>query len=780
MNQTKSTSVDNSGNDLVTRFRPYIMALSLVLISFAAHMISFWNGFVLNDHFNIPRFRDILKEDWPKYWSELVNQAVIQPYAEPFLRASLAIDFQSAVLAPALYHATNVLLHIAAVLSLFFLLMRLGKHFDRAMPATRDSGTAVLPFVACALFACHPVTSDTVAYISGRSAMLTVLFYTVALHCFLTGFLGQSVRAGLLGYLGCYLSIVLSLFSSCQAITIPETMIVIGLLIKPAAEKTKDWIYERLFEFGAACFLVLVLPLTFLLPQTMLTMPVGNGLGMPLLAPTAYYATQLKALLTYYLRVFFVPVPLSIFPPFCLADSLADPLALGGLAVVLGTVYLLFHYARNKDPYCFLGLWLFLIGLLPQSLVVTNEYVSGPRFYLSCFGLCLFVARLFTRAVASKLNLATDTTGERKLAFEPAFVVPLSLVCLLLIGLSNYRDRGFATDSAVLRGALRSGAIDKNLDRGGHIRALLSLMLILDGGPNIDKGEIEAKRALDINRELPLAYLALARHASYREDFDGAKYYAEKTLELAKKQNLSNGIIGLADGTLLIAMTHLNLYSDPQKLKDMARAALEVEPTNNKLYLALAQVYLSEHKPESGLFAVKYLGHARRLDANDLSNEAPLAEALLVTGNPNNFEAAYKHAMLLHKISPTNGSYRLLARAALETGRIRKGLDVMDELFVRSHGNLDPESLYILSALCRRAGNVNNAQLRADQYLARAKRYDPDIEKKVKLWLRIEPLTPIEEERERAAEGGKPIVEKHPPRVLEEAPQTQDEPAKKP
>jgi len=748
------------------RFRPYIMALSLVLISLAAHMISLWNGFVLNDHFLIPGFRDILREEWRTFWTELVTNAVIQPYAEPLLKASLALDFQSAVLSPALYHATNVLLHTTAVVSAFFLLTRLVKHFDLAMPpagkSDNFSSTALVPFIACALFACHPLTSDTVAYISGRGAILTFIWYTVALHFFLSGFFAQSVRIGALAYLGICFSIILGVLSSCQAITIPETIIVLGLLVKPALEKGKDWVYERAFEFGIMAFLAVVIPFTFLLPQAM---PVGNGLGLPLLPPVAFYATQCKELLTYYVRAFFVPVPLSIFPPFAQAQSFSDPLALGGVALLLGSIYLLFHYGKTRDPYCFFGLWIFLIGLVPQSLIVTNEYVSGQRFYLSCFGLCLFAARLFTKYAAAKVerqvSINTSAGSQmRNVVFEPVLVVPLAVVAVIFVGLSNFRDHGFATNSAILRGALRSGAIDKNLDKNGYIRAYLALMLMLDGGNSIENGLIEAKRALEINRDLPLAYLARARHAAFSDDFEGAKYYAEKAVELARKQNLSSRLIGLADGVILIAATNLEQYQDPQNLKDMAKEALLVDPTNSKLYLALGKVYLSEHKPESGSFAIKYLGHAKRLDRNDLSNEAPLAEAILATGNPSNFESAYGHALMLHKISPTTGSYILLARAALETGRLSKSAALMHELDVRLHGAYNAEAMYIMYGICKQAHD----EKKAADYLMRAKKLDPNIETNTKLWLRIAPLTAIEEEREKAAEQGKTLLEKYPPK----------------
>jgi tetratricopeptide (TPR) repeat protein len=754
--------------DLVTRFRPQLLALALVLACLAAHTISFWNGFVLNDHFNIPILRDIAKEQWNQYWTELITNAVIAPFAEPLLKGSIALDFLSGRMHPAAYHATNVLLHVSAVLSAFFLLRRLVRHFDVAQglkrtgsdvadvaDQSRIAANALIPFIACLLFAVHPLTSESVAYISGRSSILTFLFYTFALHCFLTGFVSPAVRAGLLSYLFCYLALFLSIFSSSQAITIPETMVFLGLMIKARSVAWKDWVFERSWEFGLAIFVSAILPLLFLIPQRL---PLGNGLGLPLMSPAEYFATQAKELVTYYLRVFILPVPLSFAPPFCLAQPATnpwlDPLAIAGLVVIGLAIFGLYFFRRL--PFAAFGLWIFLIGLLPQSLLVSNEFVGGHRFYFSCFGLSLFVTTLALNYFAGK-NKVLDA---RALAQEPALVLSVAAASLVLVGLSNYRDHSFATDSGVLRGALRSNVFDRDVaaqsDRDGHVRALLSLMLALNGGDNIQRGLIEAKRALAINPNLALAYITMARQCLTSRDYDGAKFYSERALKLAAEQKLSTEVTGLADSCLLIAMTELKQFDDPKKLKELAKAAAAVDTANPKIYLALGKVYISEHKPESGAMALVQLAHARRLDINDVNMLEPLALAHLATGESRSMEAAYQIAGTLDQITPCEGSRMLLARAALETGRLAKADDLIRGEINMKFGKITAEQAILLSGIYKQAGQ--NAE--SDKMLALARKEEPGIEKRIHLWLRIKPLSTIEQAREKAAEENKTIVEK--------------------
>ena len=157
-----------------------------------------------------------------------------------------------------------------------------------------------------------------------------------------------------------------------------------------------------------------------------------------------------------------------------------------------------------------------------------------------------------------------------------------------------------------------------------------------------------------------------------------------------------------------------------------------------------------------GINAKMQLSHGRSLDLQDVNFNAPMAEALLATGDPSEFAGAFQAAALLNKINPTNGSRLLLARACLETGRLARGFSLMKEVMMRMHGKLDAEGALVMSGLYKQEGKAAMAR----EYLSQAKKQDPEIETKIHLWYRIKPLTPIEQAREEAAEAGKPIVEK--------------------
>lgn len=713
----------------------------LFLLCLAAHAASIWNGFTLGDYFQVQPLRGIEPKKWNEYWIQLFADGFLHPFSAPITAATIAVDFQSAGFNPALYHAVNVLLHVGCVISSFFLLSRLTAYFRAGRKYIAASNYPLLvPFLASALLAVHPIASDSVAHIMSRGSLITFLCFSLALNVFLTGFMAKSVGRGVLGYLAAYLCVAFSVFTSCQSITIPLSMIVLGLLLKPANDGNEgcyswqDWLYERAWEFGALVATTIGLPFLFLFKSTL---PVGNGLGLPLLPEQVYFATQFKVLALYYLRIFILPVGLTIAPIFAIASGYGDPGALAGMAVVAITLGLMVKF--KSQPMTLFGLYLFLIGLLPQALVVQPEYASAERFYMSCFGLCLVAADFFAPLLAGLLQ-----QGGSKLlgvAVKPLLLVSLAL--LTLAGLSNWRDRAYSSNSALLRGALRLEANDSKA------RALLAFLLTIDGGANIDRGNIEALRALKQDEKLPLALMAQAAYQSIQHmNSESANLYAA-ALKLAEEQRLSSEIILSAKAGLALAMAEQETITNPSYMRDLAKSALTLYPAKAKLHLALGKAYLAENKPESAELACRQFDRGRIFDRNDVAFTEPYVRAALNTGYPFRFEVAHGAARTGFKITNSPNAALLWARACLETGRIRKGIALINQYFGRSP-EPTAEAYKIASGLAKQSGD----QSAAAAYLSLAKKLDPEIDKHVHLFL-IVPPKPSGEDNQGPSKIGK-------------------------
>ncbi len=698
-----------------------VLSAMLLALCLIAHGASVWNGLSLGDYFQIQPFYGIEAKKWPEFWMELFTEGFLHPFAAPLTKVSLAIDYQSAGGQAAVYHAVNVLLHVGCVISAFLLLARLSSHFLNSRKVQDDSKYSLLiPFITTAIFAVHPLTSDAVANIGGRSALLTFFWYVVALHTFLTGFTATSVGLGLLGYLFAYLFIVLSIFSGCQAITLPFTMIFIGLLIKPSDSLWKDWIYERAWEFGALAVVSIGLPFLFLLKSVM---PVGTGLGLPELPRDSYFATQFKVLLVYYLRIFVVPIALTIAPVYAIATGFGDPLAIAGMLVVLSALALMYQLRRR--PFVVLGLYLFIAGLLPQSLVVQPEYASAVRFYLSGFGLTLAVAALVAPLLPVDLS-------KLKLELPVKVTAAFALIIVLLASLSVWRDRAYSSNSALLRGALRLDPTNARL------RGLLAFLLSIDKGPNIERGALEAERALAKDSQLPTAHLAMGTYDRWQKHHKEAIKDFETALKLATEQRLSPEIILTAKSGLAQAFaddsSNTQPIKDPLRVKELARDALALYPSEPRLYLAMGKALLAENRPESAELACRQFDQGRRFDRLDIDFTEPYVRAALNTGYAFRFDIAYGAARTADRIIQSDETNLLLARAALETGRIRKGIDMMKLYF--SHAPFPSAEAYKVTAgLAKQLGDTKAAA----QYMAKAREVDPDVDKHVRLFMTVPP-----------------------------------------
>jgi tetratricopeptide (TPR) repeat protein len=705
----------NPGLDIRTTV---ICCAVLFTLCLAAHGYSLWNGFCHGDYFALQPFAGVETKKWNEFWMQLFTQGFLHPFESPLTTLSLAIDFQSVRWSAPAYHAINLFLHVFSVIAAYLFIVRLTRYLEVGRNLVSTKNIWYVSFVAAALLAVHPLGSDSVAHIVGRGAMITFFWYFTGLHSFLTGFMAKSVWRGLFGYLGAYLCIVMAAFSSCQAISLPITMIFVGLLLKPAQGYAwKDWLYERAWEFGALAFAAIALPFLFLLDSTM---PVGAGLGFAPLSSVSYFATQFKALFTYYLRTFIAPFGFTIAPTFAIASSFSDPLAIAGILTVVASVAAMFVY--RKKPLLVFGLYLFLVGLIPQGLVPQSEYASSERFYFSCFGLSLALA-----SVVCLIPLALTTTRRAAVAF--------ALVLVTLIGLSNWRDRAYATNSALVRGALR-------LDPGNaSLRALLAFLLSTDGGINVERGYIEADRALEQNRDLALAYIGRGNFLSWKKSRSETIDAFKKGLKLAEEQKLSKEVVLTAKSGLAQALSDGDCIDDPLYVQELARSALTMYPSKARLHLALGKALLAENKPESAELACRQFDKGRHFDSLDVDFALPYVVAALNTGYPFRFEIAYGAARTASKIVAQPDLKVLFARAALETGRIRKGLALMQEYFIEVP-RPSADAYRVTGGLAQQLGDKESAS----RYYARARKEDPGVDKRVRLYLTVPPKAAKEDD----------------------------------
>jgi tetratricopeptide (TPR) repeat protein len=286
------------------------------------------------------------------------------PGIRPLLKLSYALNWS---VSPAAFgfHAVNVLLHLANV----WLVWRLCAHFPLPRPRYEGHGERVR-LVATLLFALHPIQTEAVTYISGRSMSLMALFGLAALLAWM--------ESGRHGHPRAWRGLAVALFAA--AVATKEVALVLPLalfLMRPAGAVHAARSLRPALMMGAlvAGFLGLLWWLGY---GYLLVTPPPRGLA-------ANLASETHALF-YLLGQLFQPHALNIDPdlPEYARWSLTPTLEATALIALLAHAWI----ARQRFPWLFFGLAWWLILLLPtHSLIPRADLASERHFYLAALGL---------------------------------------------------------------------------------------------------------------------------------------------------------------------------------------------------------------------------------------------------------------------------------------------------------------------------------------------------------------------------------------------------------
>jgi len=197
-----------------------LMALGLFAVAAAVFSGTLGHGFVWDDTAIIrdnPFFRSP-GAWWRCFGRDFGLEIVRRPvgYYRPLVFLSFLLDYAVGGFHPFLYHLTNVLLHAANTVLLFLILRRL---------IGRSAGA-----IAAALFAVHPIHTESVAFVSGRSDLLCAFFLFLALLATIRSFesAGRTARrawtaVSALAYSG-------ALLSKELAVVFPAVLFAYGLI----------------------------------------------------------------------------------------------------------------------------------------------------------------------------------------------------------------------------------------------------------------------------------------------------------------------------------------------------------------------------------------------------------------------------------------------------------------------------------------------------------------------------------------------------------------------
>ena len=315
-----------------------------------------------------------------------LQSVIVRDMTRPIVSVSYAFDTWAWGQRPLGYHVTNVLLHTINVLLVFFVALLAVE--DRKRQPGQTMGVASSPvvtgFIAAALLAVHPMMTQAVGYISGRSEVAYSTFFLLA---FLAG-RRWMLRGGGRWWLACVGLWALAILAKESAAMLPFVLLAYDRMVldADAAERRRR-------------FLKLLLPMIVLTTAaaaariTVLAFVEYPGQ----VGPDWRYALVAVDALSRYVLLLFFPRGQSIFHAVPLVETPWSANALAALLFVTALVVFIVRLRPTHSLTAF-GLVWFLLLLIPSSgllILGLGEPMAEHRVYLAAAGLFLTWACAF-------------------------------------------------------------------------------------------------------------------------------------------------------------------------------------------------------------------------------------------------------------------------------------------------------------------------------------------------------------------------------------------------
>ena len=309
----------------------------------------------------------------------LANWRFVLVYSlfRPVVNVSYAIDRAVWGFNPFGFHLTNLLLHLVNVV----LVHRLVWHAAGDAAARRHeppAGRAAVAFATAAIFAVHPLLTEAVGYVSGRSEVLCATFVLAAL-LLVRRWLAGGPWPWLAGGLAAF---GLALGAKEVAAVFPFLLLAYDWLLAGGAPDVRR---RRLWRLHVPLVAVVVAAGIVRL-ATLAAEPTASGFR----SVWTNALTQVTVVVRY-LGLLVVPAGQSI------AHAVAAPpstMAVVGAVVVLGVILRAAYVVRRQVPLATFGVAWFLLLLVPSSAVPLREPMAEHRVYLASMGVFLIAALL--------------------------------------------------------------------------------------------------------------------------------------------------------------------------------------------------------------------------------------------------------------------------------------------------------------------------------------------------------------------------------------------------
>jgi tetratricopeptide (TPR) repeat protein len=307
-------------------------------------------------------------------------------YYRPLVILSLAFDYRLWELKPFGYHLSNLIFHLGSVLLIYFISLSL-------LPRLSS-------FLVALLFGLHPIHTEAVAWISGRSDVLCSFFFLASVLCFIHFVQIESGRKRRGLYLLSLVFFFCSLLAKEMAVTLP--LILLAWWIFSADEvslRQRKWkeIFSLLVPFVLLLFIFMFWRRTIL----------GHWGYSDAKIDFFFLGFETTFWIIFkYAQLLFLPLKLNAVYDITPGSKGLNIVAFLSLGLVVLILILVFLYSdKKKQKVIVFGLCWLLLTLLPVSnFIQTASIFMAERYlYLPSLGYCLIFGWLSGGLLTKKI-----------------------------------------------------------------------------------------------------------------------------------------------------------------------------------------------------------------------------------------------------------------------------------------------------------------------------------------------------------------------------------------
>jgi len=373
---------------MLNKIKPVYCYITIAIFAFLVFFNTLDNDFAFDDESVVQNYQAIRNlSNVPKFFTAQEGfHKVIGNYYRPIVSTTYAVDYATWGLTPKGFHLTNNLINLIASLFLFAILSRLFSKYKFGILAS---------LIATLIFTAHPVHTEAVSWVSGRTDSLVTLFFFAAFYFYL-GYYEERENKYLILSLVFY---SFGLLSKEMIVTFPVIILLFDFIWRKKSLKEiyLDW---KIYLYYIALTVVYLIIRYALLYGVVERTKYNYFYGKDVITGIA---TMLKTI-PMYLKLLVFPVGLLYHYNGVMPDSntLLDGSVIFSVVLVLALLVISFvlYKEYSKISFCILFV---LVTLLPvMNIVPTMNYMAERFLYITSFALSLLIAFLIAKYLNEK------------------------------------------------------------------------------------------------------------------------------------------------------------------------------------------------------------------------------------------------------------------------------------------------------------------------------------------------------------------------------------------